>query len=222
MLFQTIFFLAILVTGFAAQVSAYYCPSNIGLTASAYDNAGLVQAGSGWSAVDADGYPVYVANGNTGASGKYFPDRYMPPDLNTNLRALAGTFTNLTGDIVGGLFGIGTLVSLTVPLGAAQLQSRYMPPDLDTNLRVLAGIFANLTGDTVGGPFGIGTLVSLTAPLGAAQFQLGLADDIFRDNIGDCGVKTCCPPVPLPSAVWLLGAGLLSILGLKKKLVTLT
>ncbi len=209
---KTLFFLAVLTAGFSAQVSACCCPSGNCFTASVDAGAGpwdpsinpgfnygvhdqsaplivdasyglsfapgtiinvryldgLVQAGSGWPAVDADGDSGYVANGNTGSSGKYFPSRYTPPDWDTNLMALVGTFADSNGDIVDSPFEIGTLVSLTVPLGADHL-------------------------------------------------QLGLNDDIFRDNIGAFRVEVCGPAVPLPGAVWLLGAGLLSVIGIKRK-----
>ena len=87
--------------------------------------SGTVKAGgsSRWSWVDANGDASYVANGNKGSSGKYFPSKYMSNDWDTYLMALVGTFTDANGTIVGSPFEIGNgPITLEIPSGATQLQ----------------------------------------------------------------------------------------------------
>jgi hypothetical protein len=73
--------------------------------------------------VDANGYPGFIANGNTGSTGEVFPSFYM--DFSSEdifLMTLVGTFADATGAIVGTPFAIydGPL-GLVVPVGATQL-----------------------------------------------------------------------------------------------------
>jgi hypothetical protein len=73
--------------------------------------------------VDANGYPGFIANDNTGSTGEVFPSFYM--DFSSQdifLMTLVGTFADASGAIVGTPFAIydGPL-ALVVPVGATQL-----------------------------------------------------------------------------------------------------
>jgi hypothetical protein len=85
--------------------------------------SGTTSAGSGFPFVDANGDTGFIANNNTGNSGKYFPSFYFNhSDYPVYLSELVGTFTDSSGNIVGTPFSIGNLRTVVVPVGATQLQ----------------------------------------------------------------------------------------------------
>jgi hypothetical protein len=83
--------------------------------------------------------------------------------------------------------------------------SRYFDSaDYPAYLSALVGTFADSTGQIVGTPFLIGDLRSVVVPLGATRLQLGINDDIFRDNSGSLTVSILGPSaVPEPSTLTL-------------------
>ena len=96
--------------------------------------------------------------------------------------------------------------------------SKYMSADWDTYLMALVGTFSDSSGIIVGNPFEIGTgPTTVSIPAGATQLQLGINDDIFHDNSGSFSVEVEGAPVPVPSALWLLGFGLIGLVGIRWK-----
>jgi hypothetical protein len=87
--------------------------------------------------VDAKGYfGSYTANGFGGSSGLGFPSKYMTADWDTYLNQLVGTFADATGAIIGTPFAIGLGRTVSIPVGATQLQ-----------LGINDDIFADNTGE---------------------------------------------------------------------------
>ena len=73
--------------------------------------------------------------------------------------------------------------SKTIPTYAGFLPSFYINDHI--NHMALIGTFADSKGVIVGSPFFIGNgPISFIAPEGAAQLQLGVNDNLFRDNSG--------------------------------------
>jgi hypothetical protein len=83
--------------------------------------AGLTSAYGGVPYSDALGDTSYPADSTGGSSSQYFPSLYMSP-YPIYLNALVGTFTDVTGTIVGTPFHIGLGGSFVVPVGGTQLQ----------------------------------------------------------------------------------------------------
>jgi hypothetical protein len=76
--------------------------------------------------VDAKGYfgspSTYITNNFGGSSGLQFPSKYMMADWDTYLNQLVGTFADATGAIIGTPFAIGLGRTVSIPVGATQLQ----------------------------------------------------------------------------------------------------
>ena len=73
--------------------------------------------------------------------------------------------------------------SKTMPTYIGRLPSFYINKQI--NHMALVGTFADSKGIIVGSPFFIGNgPVNLVVPEGAAQLQLGINDNLFRDNSG--------------------------------------
>jgi len=73
--------------------------------------------------------------------------------------------------------------SKTMPTYAGQLPSFYINDQI--NHMALIGTFADSKGVIVGFPFFIGDeAVNLVAPVGTEQLQLGVNDNLFKDNNG--------------------------------------
>jgi hypothetical protein len=134
------------------------------------------------------------------------------------------TITHLSGAVnAGGAFALvdanGDPSYVTNDAGGSSgtgFPSRYMPDDWDTYLMALVGTFADARGVIVGNPFEVGNgPTDVQVPSGASQLQLGINDDIFRDNSGSFEVSVQGTAVPIPGALWLLVAGLISITGAK-------
>ncbi len=95
--------------------------------------------------------------------------------------------------------------------------SKYMQDDWDTHLMELVGAFADSSGTIIGNPFEIGLGRTVIIPSGATRLQLGINDDIFRDNKGAFEIKIEGSPVPISGPIWLLGAGFISLFKVKRR-----
>jgi hypothetical protein len=85
--------------------------------------SGLVSAGGGFPATDANGDTALAFNNLGGSSGKGAPSKYMnTASYPINLTELVGTFANSASALVGTPFKIGDLGSAVVPVGATRLQ----------------------------------------------------------------------------------------------------
>lgn len=98
---------------------------------------GKTNAFGGSPEVEAKGYfGSYTTNGFGGSSGLGFPSKYMTADWDTYLNQLVGTFADATGAIIGTPFAIGLGRTVSIPVGATQLQ-----------LGINDDIFADNTGE---------------------------------------------------------------------------
>ncbi len=164
-----------------------------------HDNDAPTVIDEGWGLNFSEGHTLTITYvSGTVKAGIYFPLVDANGDPVTTGEPL------LTNDFPG---SSGTL-----------FPSKYMPADWDTYLMALVGTFANDSGIIVGTPFEVGNgPVSVSVPSGATRLQLGINDDIFHDNSGSFTVKVEGSPVPIPGAIWLLGAGLAGLFGLRRK-----
>lgn len=127
------------------------------------------------------------------------------------------TIKYLSGKVdVGGGFGsfdangdTAYVVNKLIALGS-NFPSYYLPAsEYPVFLGELVGTFADSKGDIVGTPFNVGDLRSVVVPAGATQLELGINDNIFRDNVGSLTMQISASggggAVPEPSSI-ILGA----------------
>jgi hypothetical protein len=145
----------------------------------------------------------FTAPGFTAA----FPDHWLfESALGTTSLAITGTFTNAV-----------TLGSVTdpVPFIAGSWTNAEVHQIGDTNNYAVTGVFTDLKASTLLAYFG------LTDPAMSATFTFGIslpAGIVPGDAIESLAVQSGdITQVPVPPAVWLLGTGLLGLVGLRRK-----
>lgn len=90
----------------------------------------------------------------------------------------------------------------------------------DNYLEQLVGVFANSGGVIVGSPFTIGNgPVLVVIPNGSTQLLMGFNDGWYNDNGAGLYMNVTEVPsaVPVPAAAWLLGSGLLGLIGVARR-----
>jgi hypothetical protein len=90
------------------------------------------------------------------------------------------------------------------------------PEDGEVNLGVFGD--ADSSNDTIT-MYLFGYFRNGVSPLTGVYLTNGITDDNFLATItlSDDGILTIVNPVPVPGAIWLLGSGLLGLLGLRRK-----
>ena len=134
---------------------------------------GKTNAFGGSPHVEAKGYfgsPfTYTTNGFGGSSGLGFPSKYMAADWDTYLNQLVGTFADATGAIIGTPFAIGLGRTVSIPVGATQLQ---------------LGINDDIFGDNTG-ELNLAVSQSVSVPEPSTIFGLGVLGfgAFFKHNL---------------------------------------
>ena len=100
--------------------------------------------------------------------------------------------------------GNGTGAQNNFPGSSDKIMPSYYIPvaEYDVGLMALVGVFTDDGGALVGTPHKLGNgPTTLAIPVGAARFQMGLNDDIYRDNFGSLTVDVSVSPEP---STWML------------------
>ncbi len=190
--------------------------------------ASMATAGTVTVVVDSTAGPWDYVSGGLNDASQYGDHDFTAP---TVISAADGF--NFTA---GGTFTITYISGLTSPYGGAPYADAvgdtgynasnnignsggvfpsfyFNPTDYPAYLAALVGTFTDSSGQIVGTPFLVGLARSVVVPVGATQIQLGINDDIFRDNTGSLTVTVAGPDavgVPEPSS-FVLGASALAL-----------
>lgn len=171
-------------------------------------------------------------------SASYDPSSAIASFTILNTTATQGTITGFAFNLPNNGAGVSTVTNLSSAFGWHLLNSPFYTPNTINTPMQLGKFDVGLgTGATFGGGFpllGIGQGESLTFSLlftgagvgslttGSILAALSSGEDMstafalrFQDTLG--GGSDVATPTPLPPAVWLLGSGLLGILGFRSR-----
>lgn len=143
--------------------------------------------------------PTIVNQANSGIV--FIPGKGLTIAYLSGLVSAGGVlpFTDANGDITSP-YGCGP--GLIEPNPPKHLPCFYTDLSKKTHLMELMGVFADSNGVIVGQPFTIGDgPYGVVIPAGATQLQMGVTDDIYRDNMGSFAIlvtqygpiSTCTP-----------------------------